>query len=122
MRKRDIWISVAIIAAAVLILMLFSGSSGKGQIKIVAGGVARCAGLFLSDCTYFLIELSQGKILRMDNMLSAGQISLGDRPFAAEPDARYICPQALVHPEPNFARQLPVLRKGKPLSLKRGEW
>jgi hypothetical protein len=38
MKKRDIWISVAIIAAAVLILMLFSGSSGKGQIKIDAGG------------------------------------------------------------------------------------
>ncbi len=37
MKKRDIWISVAIIAAAVLILMLFSGSSGKGQIKIDAG-------------------------------------------------------------------------------------
>jgi len=36
MKKRDIWISVAIIAA-VLILMLFSGSSGKGQIKIDAG-------------------------------------------------------------------------------------
>ena len=38
MKKRDIWISVAIIAAAVLILMLFFGSSGKGQIKIDAGG------------------------------------------------------------------------------------
>ncbi len=38
MKKRDIWISVAIIAAAVLVLMLFSGSSGKGQIKIDAGG------------------------------------------------------------------------------------
>ena len=38
MKKRDVWISVAIIAAAVLILMLFSGSSGKGQIKIDAGG------------------------------------------------------------------------------------
>jgi len=38
MKKRDIWISVAIIAAAVLILMLFSGSSGKGQIKIDASG------------------------------------------------------------------------------------
>ena len=38
MKKRNIWISVAIIAAAVLILMLFSGSSGKGQIKIDAGG------------------------------------------------------------------------------------
>lgn len=37
MKKRDVWISVAIIAAAVLILMLFSGSSGKGQIKIDAG-------------------------------------------------------------------------------------
>ena len=37
MKKRYIWISVAIIAAAVLILMLFSGSSGKGQIKIDAG-------------------------------------------------------------------------------------
>jgi hypothetical protein len=37
MKKRDIWISVAFIAAAVLILMLFSGSSGKGQIKIDAG-------------------------------------------------------------------------------------
>ncbi len=36
MKKRDVWISVAIIAAA-LILMLFSGSSGKGQIKIDAG-------------------------------------------------------------------------------------
>jgi len=38
MKKRDIWISVAIIAAAVLILMLFSSSSSKGQIKIDAGG------------------------------------------------------------------------------------
>jgi len=37
MKKRDVWISVAIIAAAVLILMLFSGSSGKGQMKIDAG-------------------------------------------------------------------------------------
>ncbi len=37
MKKRYIWISVAIIAAAVLILVLFSGSSGKGQIKIDAG-------------------------------------------------------------------------------------
>ena len=37
MKKRDIWISAVIIAAAVLILMLFSGSSGKGQIKIDAG-------------------------------------------------------------------------------------
>lgn len=39
MKKRNIWISVAIIAAVVLILMLFSGSSGKGQIKIDAGDV-----------------------------------------------------------------------------------
>ena len=50
MKKRDIWISVAIIAAAVLILMLFSGSSGKGQIKIDAGdAIARlqlAGGLF----------------------------------------------------------------------------
>jgi len=37
MKKREIWISAVIIAAAVLILMLFSGSSGKGQIKIDAG-------------------------------------------------------------------------------------
>ena len=36
MKKRDIWISVAIIAAA--FLLLYSYSQGKGQIKIDAGG------------------------------------------------------------------------------------
>lgn len=36
MKKRDIWISVAIIAAAVL--LLYSYSQGKGQIKIDAAG------------------------------------------------------------------------------------
>jgi len=36
MKKRDIWISVAIVAAAVL--LLFLSSQGKGQIKIDAGG------------------------------------------------------------------------------------
>ena len=36
MKKRDIWISVAIIAAAVL--LLYSYSQGTGQIKIDAGG------------------------------------------------------------------------------------
>jgi len=36
MKKRDIWISVAIIAAAVLLLYFYS--QGKGQIKIDAGG------------------------------------------------------------------------------------
>ena len=35
MKKRDIWISIAIIAAAVL--FLFSHSRGKGQIEIDAG-------------------------------------------------------------------------------------
>lgn len=35
MKKRDIWISVAIITAAVLLLYLYS--QGKGQIKIDAG-------------------------------------------------------------------------------------
>jgi hypothetical protein len=38
MKKRDIWISVAIIAAAVLLLYLYS--QGKGRIKIDAGGAA----------------------------------------------------------------------------------
>ena len=38
MKKRDIWISVAIIAAAVL--LVYSYSQGKGQIKIDAGGAA----------------------------------------------------------------------------------
>ena len=38
MKKRDIWISVAIIAAAVLVLYCYS--LGKGQIKIDAGGAA----------------------------------------------------------------------------------
>ncbi len=37
MKNKNIWISVAIIAAAVLVLMLFSGSSDKGQITIDAG-------------------------------------------------------------------------------------
>lgn len=36
MKKRNIWISVAIIATAVL--LLYSYSQGKGQIKIDAGG------------------------------------------------------------------------------------
>ena len=36
MKKRDIWISVAIIAAAILLLFLYS--QGKGHIKIDAGG------------------------------------------------------------------------------------
>ncbi len=36
MKKRDIWISVAIIAAAVL--LLYSYSQGEGRIKIDAGG------------------------------------------------------------------------------------
>ena len=36
MKKRDIWISVAIIAAAVL--LLYSYSQGEGQIKIDAAG------------------------------------------------------------------------------------
>jgi len=36
MKKRDIWISVAIIAAAFLLLYLYS--QGQGQIKIDAGG------------------------------------------------------------------------------------
>ncbi len=41
MKKRDIWISVAIIAAAVLLLYSYSqGKSQKGQIKIDAGGAA----------------------------------------------------------------------------------
>lgn len=38
MKKREIWISVAIIAAAVLLLYCYS--LGKGQIKINAGGAA----------------------------------------------------------------------------------
>ena len=38
MKKRDIWISVAIIAAAFLLLYLYS--QGQGQIKIDAGGAA----------------------------------------------------------------------------------
>ncbi len=39
MKKRDIWISIAIIAAAVLLLYSYSqGKSQKGQIKIDAGG------------------------------------------------------------------------------------
>ena len=39
MKKRDIWISVAIIAAAVLLLYSYSQGKGqKGQIKIDAGG------------------------------------------------------------------------------------
>jgi len=38
MKKRDIWISVAIIAAAVL--LLYSYSQGQGRIKIDAGGAA----------------------------------------------------------------------------------
>jgi len=38
MKKRDIWISVAIIAAAVL--LLYSYLQGTGQIKIDAGGAA----------------------------------------------------------------------------------
>jgi hypothetical protein len=38
MKNRDIWISVAIIATAVL--FLFSYSQGKGQIKIDSGSVA----------------------------------------------------------------------------------
>ena len=39
MKKRDIWISVAIIAAAVLLLFSYSQDKGqKGQIKIDAGG------------------------------------------------------------------------------------
>ena len=51
MKNKNIWISVAIIiAAAVLILMLFSGSSSKGQIKVDAGdAIARlqlAGGLF----------------------------------------------------------------------------
>jgi len=37
MKKRGIWILIAFIAAAVLILILFSSSSSKGQIKIDAG-------------------------------------------------------------------------------------
>ena len=41
MKKRDIWISVAIIAAAVLLLYSYSQGKGqKGQIKIDAGGAA----------------------------------------------------------------------------------
>lgn len=41
MKKRDIWISVAVIAAAVLLLFFYSqGKSQKGQIKIDAGGAA----------------------------------------------------------------------------------
>ncbi|MHC4726984.1 MAG: hypothetical protein ACYS17_07095, partial [Planctomycetota bacterium] len=36
MKKRDIWISIAIIAAAVL--LLFLSSQSKGQIKFDAGG------------------------------------------------------------------------------------
>ncbi len=36
MKKRDIWISIAIVAGAVL--LLFLSSQGKGQIKIDAGG------------------------------------------------------------------------------------
>lgn len=38
MKKRDIWISVAVIAAAVLLLYSYSQGKGpKGQIKIDAG-------------------------------------------------------------------------------------
>jgi len=41
MKKRDIWISVAIIATAVLLLYSYSQGKGqKGQIKIDAGGAA----------------------------------------------------------------------------------
>ena len=41
MKKRDVWISVAIIAAAVLLLYSYSQGKGqKGQIKIDAGGAA----------------------------------------------------------------------------------
>ncbi len=41
MKKRDIWISIAIIAVAVLLLYSYSqGKSQKGQIKIDAGGAA----------------------------------------------------------------------------------
>ncbi len=41
MKKRYIWISVAIIAAAVLLLFSYSQDKGqKGQIKIDAGGAA----------------------------------------------------------------------------------
>jgi hypothetical protein len=52
MKKRDIWISVAIIAAAVL--LLFSYSHGKGQIKIDSGGAVttlRLSNNWLSKAT-----------------------------------------------------------------------
>jgi len=58
MKKRNIWISVAIIAAAVLILMWFSGSSGKGQIKIDAGGAI--AELQLAGGLFDTVTISSG--------------------------------------------------------------
>ncbi len=52
MKKRDIWISVAIIAAAVLAFYFYS--QGKGRIKIDAGGAAatlQLRGSWLSKAT-----------------------------------------------------------------------
>ena len=59
MKKRDIWISVAIITAAVL--LIFSFSRAKGRIKIEAGG---------ADTTLHLSS----------NWLSAATVNSGGRP------------------------------------------
>jgi len=56
MKKRDIWISVAIIAAAVLAFYLYS--QGKGRIKIDAGGAA--ATLHLRSSWFSKATISSG--------------------------------------------------------------